>query len=84
MKKKIPRCNGRPQLWHSISKPHGKYDRLRIIYPNGRVMFCFDNVFWPGNFLLGCTSRKTQKAAILACVEYSKHFKEDVIFLGYL
>lgn len=90
MKTKFMGCNGRPQLWHSISMPdiNGRtYDRLRIIYPNGKVVYWFGH-HYPSTvkekFIRGCTSRRNQAAAVLTCAEYSEEYEEDFVFLGYL
>ena len=73
----LPRCNGRPQLWWS----DGPVDRLRILYPDGRVQFFrFPN----RSFTHGCTSRSSQKDAQEACIRWSWGIDTAVYFLGYL
>lgn len=84
---KIPKCNGRPQLW---SRGIQKNESLRIIYPNGRIEYCDTPGFWYR--FNGCTSRNTQERAIKAAIDYDdfwhKSFEDtpDMIpfFIGYL
>ena len=81
---KLPKCNGRPQLWHWVSDD-GRVDRLRIIYPNGKVSFTYFThqpgvPDWHDN---GCTSRSTQRAAVKAAHAYLSGSGE-LVFLGYL
>lgn len=89
----LPKCNGRPQLWYTDDGNRGAEDRVRIIYPNGRVEYCWsflthDKTEWIGGkeWERGCTSRRSQEAACLAAAEYGRDRSEPPItyFLGYL
>lgn len=81
---KLPKCNGRPQLWHSVFSAR-PCDRLRIIYPSGLVKYAFWNSHLGyKDFKTGCTSRRTQIKAVQAAQQYSSHCGEDFVFLGYL
>lgn len=77
-KQELPACNGRPQLW-----TRQDLQGLRIVYPSGRVdwyMLSFEQ--WDSQ---GCTSRRTQWAAIKACFEYDAEAGcKAPEFLGYL
>lgn len=91
----LPKCNGRPQLWWSQSKDENwLYDRLRIIYPSGRVHFSdahrIGKVYTDYSMSVkyvwdnrGCTSARTQKKAMMNCYFYSAT-RENTYFLGYL
>jgi hypothetical protein len=66
------------------------FDRLRIIMPNGDVHFHYTNLvtglenrFVEGR-ANGCTSRRTQRAALRACKRWSDNLGESFEFLGYL
>lgn len=74
---KIPKNNGRPQLWYRGDTLGG----LRIIYPNGEVEFVFGSFTY---FAYGCTSRANIDNAVLACISYSKKHGSKPQFLGYL
>lgn len=88
---KLPRCNGRPQLWLSIGDGE-TIDRLRIVYPNGKVEFSYDDgrgyagkaagVYL--DFGYSCTSRKSQDDAVKAIMFYCADIDETMEFLGYL
>jgi hypothetical protein len=90
---KIPKLNGRPQLWMRATKcsSYGKYETLRIIYPNGQVDYCFkytDNQEGIAKTILewtdhGCTSKATQFDAIVSSIQYDK-WSGKPIFIGYL
>lgn len=81
-------CNGRPQLWW-VDRRIGLGDRLRIIYPDGKVEYAFtftDGYFNHSHpFSEGCTgSPYGQLDAQEACLRYSWNRGEDCYFLGYL
>ena len=72
MKRKLPRFNKRPQLWYSEETDPSIGDRLRIVYPSGRVMYYADK--YTGEFnpwRYGCTSRSSQREAVQAIFRYS-------------
>lgn len=79
----------RPILMQRASKG------IRIIYPSGKVVYEFQSFYeqcngTPGvEWKNGCTSRKTQKEAYKACLEYDENMADhgsnnNSAFLGYL
>lgn len=86
---KLPKANGRPQLWLRERKDLD-LTRLLIIYPNGKVMYndhmYNDHSFWihcDSSWDEGCTSDKTQDLAIERVAEYERGWF-STYFLGYL
>lgn len=94
--KNMPRCNGRPQVWHSTQ---GDWERLRIIYPDGKVEYRRDSSgdgysaldsyhhgSPPGRFYHGCTSDSTQRRAQINAHRYSLENDDrgSLFFIGYL
>ncbi len=80
--KKLPKLNGRPQLWFSIDEARSfAWDRLRIVYPSGKVEY-YNSCL--GKFEKGCTSSKTQKEAVIEIQRYSEALGATSEFLGYL
>lgn len=94
---KIPKCNGRPQLWaRGEFMANGNHSTIRIIYQNGTVHWncystsldCLGDLnyieFWDSN---ACTTRDNQLDAIKASIDHDLS-KEDIgkrpWFLGYL
>ena len=93
---KIPKLNGRPQLWMRGAYAGG----LRIVYPNGNVEYCIEEKQKTAFFEdYACTFRFNQMDAIKASIDYDKGHKYDVFstqtdtyaekhgvpeFLGYL
>jgi len=95
---KIPRCNGRPQLW---TRGYQNHESLRIIMPDGRV----DWESWCGNldlkvgadlletwcnvkpdapYMFACTEGDTQLEAIKNCIRFDNRSGIKGLFLGYL
>lgn len=79
---KIPKCNGRPQLWLRGWSDEGN-PTIRIIYPSGYVEYETRYAF-DGEMRRGCTSRRTQLAALRACIKYDFDAPNKPEFLGYL
>lgn len=87
---KLPKCNGRPQLWaRGYGAVAGTHTTLRIIYPNGKVEFnqrslggFLRSKYWKGG--KGCTSSDTQLQALKNTIKYDLHSGEAPWFLGYL
>lgn len=90
---KIPRINGRPQLWarNGLDENEG----IRIIYPNGKVEWMARELFINSdeesrpysneiNYQLvrACTSSDTQLQAIKNSIIYDGFY--EPVFLGYL
>jgi hypothetical protein len=92
---KIPRCNGRPQLWLRGSDDH---QSIRIIYPSGLVEYCISHPYTMSpdeeeqdtlndfNNRGACTSRRSQLAAVKAAIRYDRCLGPRLrpIFCGYL
>jgi hypothetical protein len=91
---KLPKCNGRPQLWTRCG-----YEGIRIIWPNGKVSWTsiYDGEFIKTGTMIenGCTTGLSQEEAILNCIFYeTTHWYQDPVsdtavkappkFLGYL
>ncbi len=96
---KIPKCNGRPQLW---SRGIQEHESLRIIMPDGRVDWeawvgqnetfldyantTLDN--WakkgPLSDMYACTAALTQLQAIKNCIDFDMKSGVNGLFLGYL
>lgn len=84
---KMPGCNGRPQLWWSICNIQNNrfgHDRMRILYPDGRVEYFWEGQLEPKTWSNGCTSSTTQEFAQRSCLRWSIEMKETTYFLGYL
>jgi hypothetical protein len=72
MKTKLPKCNGRPQLWY---EDYSAFDGLmRIIYPDGTVETYNSAQVW----VRSCLSQDSQEEAL----EYFDGTQD--LFLGYL
>lgn len=90
---KIPKPNGRPQLWTRASFHTDCFNHtsLRIIYPDGHVAwhsigssYSADPSRWDSK---GCTSESTQLKAIKRCIDYDSDNGKShrrPWFLGYL
>ena len=89
---KIPKNNGRPQLWlRGVKSENGNHTTIRIIYPNGKVEYTSQS--HPGlttffyELTPGCTSRKDYLAAVKATIKFDLSYNRDSeppIFLGYI
>ena len=81
--KKKPRGRVKVYMSRKVVEGQLKQVRVRLIYPNGRVMYDYggwDHIFT--RFDEGCTSRKTQRAAIEAARQYSEDAGETFEYLG--
>lgn len=80
---KIPKCNGRVQVWQSDDW-YGI--RIRFVYPDGRVEWqTFVPNLYCGDWMPGCTSATSQREAITKLVDYCKYNgMNDLHFVGYL
>ena len=86
---KIPKNNGRPQLW---TRGISNHTSLRIVYPSGKVEYC--SLVIPYQplcdymFTRGCTSRNSLSSAIKAFIDwdtaYGRFKQSSPLFLGYL
>lgn len=79
----IRRC-GRPMLFWSV-ECNGQIDRMRIVYPDGRVEYCITK---EDGFVYGCTSREgSPRLALRAVWNYRAYWvgsPHELYFLGYL
>lgn len=88
---KIPKCNGRPQLWIQSWGFKLNTQRIRIIMPSGRVLYDDNNLGIDyrnssPKLIKGCTSRRNQLSAIKAMINYFGQGSDsrNPEFLGYL
>lgn len=84
-KQKLPKCNGRPQLWSRRD-----FKCLRIIMPDGEVLWTpieLPGFYDEGEFNgRGCTGDKTQEKAVKNIINYDIKVLgcSRPEFLGYL
>lgn len=89
---KIPKCNGRPQLWIQSWGFELNMQRIRIIMPGGIVLYDDNNLgidyqhSSSTKLIKGCTSRRNQLSAIKAIIDYFGQATDSgkPEFLGYL
>lgn len=81
---KIPRCNGRPQIWSRHD-----FRGIRIIYHEGYVHWSYygfcDAEITTDRKLPACTNASTQQQAIINCINHDiLKLLSPPQFLGYL
>ena len=95
---KLPRDNGRPQLWIGMRLKNYRYDdRLRVIWPSGHATWTFAHSFNGHRLDWGIyapcwqpfdnyTSRRplSINAQIKRMIAYDRKYGRETYFLGYL
>ena len=76
MIKKLPKCNGRPQLWS-----RDNFTSLRILYPDGRLEF-YSNI--TNCWLEGTQESSLADAQKVMFEREADSLNEEPEFIGYL